>query len=51
MGARPAVLAGSHPGGAGTWLAWIATSGARALVATVGLVAVILLVRRAERSV
>jgi hypothetical protein len=45
------ILAGTESGRVGAWLEWVATSGARLLVATLGLVAVMLLVRRAERSV
>ncbi len=42
----PAVLGRLHP-----FLDWAATSGRRMLVATLGLLAVLLLVRHAERSV
>jgi hypothetical protein len=45
------ILAGTDSGRVAVWREWVVTSGARLLLATVALVAVILLVRRAERSV
>jgi hypothetical protein len=45
------IVTGTDSGHVEAWLEWVATSGGRMLVATVALVAVILLVRRAERSV